>query len=96
MLRVLVDDESVERAAVLREGFSVAGYEIIGSLESALELAPAIEREMPEIVVIATDSPSRDALDHVSRVSRARSSCSPTTTQPKRSAWPCRPAFPHT
>ena len=72
MLRVLVVDESFKRAAVLREGLIVAGYEIVGSLNSALELAPAIERERPEVVVIATDSPSRDTLDHVSSINRDR------------------------
>ena len=72
MLRVLVVDESFKRAAVLRERAIVAGYEIVGSLDSALELAPAIERERPEVVVIATDSPSRDALDHVSSINRDR------------------------
>jgi response regulator NasT len=72
MLRILVVDESVKRAAVLREALTVAGYEVVGSLESPLELIPAIDRETPEVVVIATETPSREALAHVSIVTRDR------------------------
>jgi response regulator NasT len=72
MLRVLIVNESAHHAAVVHAALTDAGYEIVASLDSPLELMPAIERELPEVVVIATETPSREALAHVSIVTRDR------------------------
>lgn len=64
-MRVLVVDESPERAELLREGRSQAGYEVAASLTSPLALLKTIERLAPDIIVIDTDSPSRDVLEHL-------------------------------
>ena len=69
-MRVLVVDESAERAEVLRAALLLAGYEVTASLTSPLTLLKTIERLQPEVIVIDTDSPSRDVLEHLVMVSR--------------------------
>jgi two-component system, response regulator / RNA-binding antiterminator len=64
-MKVLVVDESPERGELLREGLERAGYEVAASLTSALALLRAIDRVSPDIIVIDTESPSRDVLEHL-------------------------------
>jgi two-component system, response regulator / RNA-binding antiterminator len=64
-MRVLVVDESAERAELVREGLRVAGYEVAASLSSPLALLEAIERLQPDVIVVDTESPSRDVLEHL-------------------------------
>jgi response regulator NasT len=64
-MRVLVVDESPEQAELLREGLGRAGYEVAASLSSPLTLLKAIEEQRPDVIVIETDSPSRDVLEHL-------------------------------
>ena len=70
-MRVLVVDESEERAAVLREGLLMAGHEVIASLTSPLELLRAVEDLRPDVIVIDTESPTRDVLEHLVIVSQS-------------------------
>src|SRR4030095_13189119 len=56
-MRVLVVDESPERADSLREGLRRAGYEVSASLSSAGSLLAAIEQLEPDLLVIDTESP---------------------------------------
>ena len=64
-MRVLVVDESRERADIVRDGLRRAGYEVTASLSSPLALLQTIERLQPDVIVIDTDSPSRDVLEHL-------------------------------
>src|SRR2546426_346204 len=61
--RVLVVDESRERAETLRDGLRRAGHEVTASLSSPLALLKTIEELQPEVIVIDTESPSRDVDD---------------------------------
>jgi response regulator NasT len=70
-MRVLVVDESEERAAILREGLVSAGHEVVASLSSPLELLRAVEDLQPDVIVIDTESPTRDVLEHVVIVSQS-------------------------
>jgi response regulator NasT len=70
-MRVLVVDESEERAAVLREGLERAGHEVVASLSSPLELLRAAEDLKPEVIVIDAESPTRDVLEHLVIVSQS-------------------------
>jgi response regulator NasT len=69
-MRVLVVDESPERAAVLREGLARAGYEVAAALAAPIELLRAVEQVRPDVIIIDTDSPSRDVLEHVVLITR--------------------------
>ena len=68
-MRVLVIDELAEdleeRAETLREGLARAGHEVVASLSSPLELLQAVERLRPDVIVIDTESPTRDVLEHL-------------------------------
>lgn len=64
-MRVLVVDESAERAEILREGLRLAGHEVTASLTSAVALLKMIEELAPDVIVIDTESPSRDVLEHL-------------------------------
>ena len=69
-MRVLIVDELPERTAVLREGLERAGHEVAAALAAPIELLRAVEEVQPEVIIIDTDSPSRDVLEHVVMISR--------------------------
>jgi response regulator NasT len=68
-MRVLVVDESPERAELLREGLVHAGHEVTATLASPIALLKTIEQLQPDVIVIDMDSPSRDVLEHLVFVS---------------------------
>jgi len=74
-MRVLVIDELAEdleeRAETLRDGLVRAGHEVVASLASPLELLRAVERLRPDVIVIDTESPTRDVLEHLVIVSES-------------------------
>jgi response regulator NasT len=70
-MRVLVVDESDERAALLGDALTAAGHEVVATLSSPLELLRAVETKLPDVIVIDTESPTRDVLEHVVIVSQS-------------------------
>ena len=70
-MRILVVDESDERAALLGEALAAAGHEVVASLSSPLELLRAVDALRPDVIVIDTESPTRDVLEHVVIVSQS-------------------------
>jgi response regulator NasT len=69
-LKVLLVDDSPERTDILRSALELAGYEVTATLESPLELLRAVDAHLPDIIIIDTESPSRDVLEHVVMVTR--------------------------
>jgi response regulator NasT len=69
-MRVLVVDESPERAEILRDGLLRAGYEVTASLSSPVALLKTIDELKPDVIVIDTESPSRDVLEHLVMMSQ--------------------------
>lgn len=65
MLRVLVIDEAEGRAGEICAGLALAGYQVAALLPSSLDLAVKVEAIKPDIILIQTDSPSRDTLEHL-------------------------------
>lgn len=70
-MRVLVVDESEERASILREGLAKAGHEVAETLSSPLALLAKVEELRPDVIIIDTESPSRDVLEHLVVVSQS-------------------------
>ena len=70
MLKVLVIDESRERAAEISLGLLKAGYQVAAVLPNALDLVRHVESIHPDVILIDSDSPSRDTLEHLSLLSR--------------------------
>lgn len=70
MLNVLVIDESRSRAGDICAGLALAGYQVAAILADAANLAAEVERLRPDVILIDTDSPSRDTLEHLAAVNR--------------------------
>jgi response regulator NasT len=70
MLKVLVVDNTPERASALRSALAaMEGVEVACTLESPLELLESVSEHRPDIVLIDTDAPSRDVLEQLAAVS---------------------------
>lgn len=69
-LKVLLVDDSPERTRILRAALEKARYDVTAVLESSFALMNAVENQQPDIIIIDTESPSRDVLEHVVMVSR--------------------------
>jgi len=65
MLRVMLVDNHLERTAPLKKSLTEAGCEVIAHLSDTANLDEAVSRLKPDIVIIDTDSPSRDTLEHL-------------------------------
>lgn len=70
MLRVLVIDESRSRAADICAGLALAGHQVAAVLPAALDLAVQVESIRPDVILIQTDAPSRDTLEHLGAMNR--------------------------
>jgi len=71
MLRILIIDESRARAGELCAGLAMAGHQVAAVLASALDLTAQIEEIRPDVILIETDSPSRDTLENLAVMNRA-------------------------
>ena len=71
-LRVMVIDESREFAQVLSDGLARSGHEVVSTLSSMRDLIGNVETCVPDVIIVSTDSPSRDSLEHICVVSRDR------------------------
>lgn len=71
MLKVLVLDHDVERRGMLCQGLDDAGHEVIAPEDaSALNLVRLVKECSPDVIIIDTDSPDRDTLEHICIVTR--------------------------
>lgn len=70
MARILIIDESQNRAVEICTGLIKAGHQVAAVLPSALELVERIEEIKPDIILIETESPSRDTLEHLAVMNR--------------------------
>jgi len=64
-MRILLVDAQPSRAALMSEGLSNAGYAVIATLSSPLDLPDAIGALKPDVIIVDIDSPTRDTLEHV-------------------------------
>ena len=71
MLTVLVIDESRARAGEICAGLALAGYQVAAILAGADNLTAEVERLQPDVILIDTDSPSRDTLENLAAMSSA-------------------------
>ncbi len=69
-MKVLLVDDTPDRASALRDALeSMAGVEVSCALESPLELERHVSEHAPDVVLIRTESPSRDVLEQLAAVS---------------------------
>ena len=70
MLKVLLVDDTPDRASALKDALSaMEGVEVTCTLESALQLPERVAEHSPDIVLIDTEAPSRDVLEQLAAVS---------------------------
>lgn len=69
-LRILLVDDDPDRAANVRQALVKNGYDVVSQLSNPLALYDAMRIWTPDVVIVDTDSPSRDALEHIALVSR--------------------------
>ena len=70
MLTVLVIDESRIRAGEICAGLALAGYQVAAILAGSENLTAEVERLQPDVILIDTDSPSRDTLEHLAAMNK--------------------------
>lgn len=68
MLRVMLVDDSQEAVSPLREGLASAGYDVVVVSALGLALAVRVAEFQPDVIIIDTESPTRDVLEHVAVV----------------------------
>ena len=69
MLRVMLVDDSPADISPLRDGLIQAGYDVIEVASSAAILLDRVAAMQPDVIIIDTESPTRDTLEQLSFVS---------------------------
>jgi response regulator NasT len=69
-LKVVLVDDDPDRAASVRGALLQAECEVISLLASPLELYAAVAGLKPDVIIISSDSPSRDAIEHIALLNR--------------------------
>jgi response regulator NasT len=64
-LRILLVDESLERAALLRRALQQAGCHIAAHVSSTADLTGLVEELQPDLIIVDIDSPDRDTLEQI-------------------------------
>lgn len=68
-LRVMLVDDSESRSMELRLMLGKLGYEVVAEVFNARELYDKVAALAPDVIIIGTESPSRDTLEHVALLS---------------------------
>ncbi len=69
MLRIMLVDDAEKDVSLLKEGLKAAGYDVIEVAMSAAALLDRVAAEQPDVIIIDSDSPTRDTLEQLSFVS---------------------------
>ena len=69
-VRVLLVDEDPDRAAQLQAALHAAGYTVTAHVATAVDLLTQVRASEPDVIIIDSDSPDRDTLEHVCMVTR--------------------------
>lgn len=70
MLSVLVIDESRSRAGEICAGLALAGYQVAAILADSDNLTAEVEKLQPDVILIETESPSRDTLENLATMNQ--------------------------
>lgn len=71
-LKVMLVDEDPDRAADVRAALEANGCVVVSLLSSPLEIYDAVVATSPDVIIIDTESPSRDSLESLAFVARDR------------------------
>ena len=68
-LRVMLVDDSEARSLVVRVMLERLGYFVVAEVFEPRLLYDAVRRHQPDVIIIDTDSPTRDTLEHIAMLS---------------------------
>lgn len=71
MLRIMLVDETAARSFYLRLVLEEVGYRVIAEVASPAALHDAVLRLSPDVIIVDTESPSRDTLEHLCLVTQS-------------------------
>jgi two-component system, response regulator / RNA-binding antiterminator len=71
MLRVMLVDDTPERSFYLRLTLERLGYEVLAEISNPRLLHDEVLRLSPDVVIVDTDSPSRDTLENLCMVTES-------------------------
>ncbi|MEO9654963.1 ANTAR domain-containing response regulator [Marinomonas sp.] len=69
-LTVMLVDNEPARAAIVEQAMRDNGYRVIKRLASARNLTQAVNESQPDMVIIDIESPDRDMLENMSRLTK--------------------------
>ncbi|GAA0833240.1 MAG: ANTAR domain-containing protein [Marinomonas sp.] len=69
-LTVMLVDNEPARAAIVEQAMLDSGYRVIRRLENARNLTQAVTESQPDMVIIDIESPDRDMLENMSRLTK--------------------------
>ena len=69
-LRVLLVDETFERAALLKHALQDAGCKIAAHVSASADLPGLVAELKPDLIILDTESPDRDTLENLCIISR--------------------------
>jgi two-component system, response regulator / RNA-binding antiterminator len=68
-LRVLLIDDGAHRVGLIREELARMGCEVVGVIEQATLIHDCVQRLQPDVVIVDSESPTRDTLEHLTLLS---------------------------
>jgi response regulator NasT len=68
-LRVLLIDDGAHHVSLIHDELARQGHLVVGVLDSALLIHDCVLRLQPDVVIVDSESPSRDTLEHLATVS---------------------------
>jgi response regulator NasT len=69
-LRVLLVTDTIKPIGDLRQALAKLGYDMLAEVATPAALPRVVEEQRPDVVIVDTDSPSRDTLEHLSVMNR--------------------------
>lgn len=64
-LRILLIDDGAHRVALIRDELTAQGCEVVGVIEQATLIHDCVLRLAPDVVIVDSESPTRDTLEHL-------------------------------
>lgn len=71
-LSVVLIDDNPARAEIVESGLRDAGYVLLERLDGTYDLAARVSVLQPDVIVVSTDSPGRDAIEDLRRTTEQR------------------------
>lgn len=71
MLKVLLVNDTPKHLGRLRDALTAVGCQVVGEADNAFVLSGQVSALAPDVIIVDTESPSRDTLEQVCVVSQA-------------------------